>query len=346
MKIKIAKEDLINASKSDIIKDEQVDPLWTFFNVINQNNPYFTGLNVTYYFGALIIISSMTWLATEAFATFSSLGLMTISVFYFFIFLTIGNKLYQKPITYIPGGLLLTVAVFMIPLLIFSVQNYFKIWVFKIPGNYRDYYEWIKSGWFFMEIGTILISSIFIYFFHFPFLSFPLAFTLWFLSMDLTPIVFGTPHFSLDQRKIVSIVFGLIILISTYFLDRRTKKDYAFWLYLFGLLSFWCGLSLLRSTSELSKFSYFCINISLIIIAVLFSRKIFIVFGSIGSYIYLYHLSNKIFKDSIIFPIVLSMIGLLIIWLGIKYNKNKEIIDNYINSVFPKKLLRFLPPNR
>lgn len=346
MKYKISKEDLLLASKNNIISEKQVDKLWNYFSSETYSKASFTGLNVTYYFGGLIIISAMTWFATEAFATYNSFGLIIISSLYFLVFLFVGKNLSRNKTTYIPGGLILTVSVFMIPLLIFSVQNYFKIWVFESPGHYQDYYVWIKSGWFFMEIGTIATAIIFIFLFRFPFLTFPLAFTLWFLSMDLTPIIFDISNFSWDQRKTVSLFFGLFILVATYFIDRKTKRDYAFWLYLFGLLSFWIGLSLLESNSEFNKFIYFCINIFLIIISVLFHRKSFIVFGSLGVYGYLYHLSDIVFKDSLSFPVVLSIIGMSIIFIGLKYNKNKNIIEEYINSILPEGVLKLLPPNR
>jgi hypothetical protein len=46
------------------------------------------------------------------------------------------------------------------------------------------------------------------------------------------------------------------------------------------------------------------------------------------------------------FPFILSLIGIFIIWLGIKYNKNKESIDSFINSKVPVKLFKLLPPSR
>jgi hypothetical protein len=346
MKIRISKDDLLHAAESGIINSDQADSLWKSLRFESRSRPAFTGLQVTYYFGALIVISAMTWFATEAFANFSSLGLMAISILYFGGFLFAGKKLYANQSTNIPGGLLLTVAVFMVPLFIFSVQHYSGLWVFENPGDYKDYYTWIKSGWFLMEIGTIITSILFIIRYRFPFLTFPLAFTLWFLSMDVTPIVFGISTFSWEQRKIVSLIFGLIMLLSTYFMDRRTRKDYAFWLYLFGLLCFWGGLSLMSSDSELNKFFYLCINILLVIISVLFKRKVFLVFGSLGVYGYLYHLSSRVFEDSMLFPVALSLIGILIIYIGLKYNKHQERIEGYFQSRLPKGFVRLLPPSR
>ncbi len=345
MKLYISEEELFKACEEKIISHEQATSLWGFLKDKSSDRVAFTGINVTYYIGSLIVISAMTWLATEAFSKYSSLGLLCISLVYFSAFLLVGIKLINKRETYIPGGLVLTIAVFMVPLAIFSVQKYFDLWVDTDPGNYSDYFQWIKGGWFFMELGTIIASVFFLYFFGFPLLTFPLAFTLWFLSMDLTPLFFDT-KFSFDERKIVSLYFGLSMLLFTYFIDKKTRKDYAFWLYLFGLISFWGGLTLLNSDSELNKFLYFCINLVLILIAVLFNRIVFIVFGGFGCLAYLFHLSEKMFKDSILFPFVLSLIGILLIWLGIKYSKHKIRIEKYLDSKIPVSIANLIPKNR
>lgn len=344
--MKISKEDLQKAAESGIISPEQAGALWKYWAHKDSGKTPFTGVNVAYYFGALIIILAMTWFATEAFANFSSLGLLIISLVYFAGFATVGKKLYQNEQTRIPGGLLLTIAVFMVPLFVFSAQHYAGVWGTEEPGGYRDYFAWIKSGWFLMELGTIITSIIFLYRFRFPFLTFPLAFTLWYLSMDLTALVFGDSSFSTNQRETVSMFFGLGMLIATYFIDRRTEKDYAFWLYLFGLLAFWGGLSLMGSGSEWGKFFYFCINIGLVIISVLFRRKVFLVFGVLGSFGYLGYLAWDVFGDSIVFPVILTLAGLLIIWLTIKYARNQKKIESFVLARLPDGFLHLLPPSR
>ena len=78
-----------------------------------------------------------------------------------------------------------------------------------------------------------------------------IAFVLWFMSMDLTPWIFGRSEFTWDERRIVSLWFGLAVLVVAYVVDRRERGgDFAFWLHLFGLMAFWCGLSLTNSGSE------------------------------------------------------------------------------------------------
>ncbi|MFP3499052.1 DUF2157 domain-containing protein, partial [Pseudomonas sp. SIMBA_059] len=89
---------------------------------------------------------------------------------------------------------------------------------------------------------------------------------------------FGSP-FSWEQRREVSLWFGLGLLVVFLVIDGRTREDYARWGYLAGLAAFWGGLTLLDSGSELGKAMYCLINVALMGTAVLLRRPVFMVFG-------------------------------------------------------------------
>ena len=72
------------------------------------------------------------------------------------MFLIVGRRLWYGLGLKVPGGLLFTLAVWMTPLAIFGIEKMLGWWPMEEPGTYRDYYHWIKGGWFGMEIGTIL----------------------------------------------------------------------------------------------------------------------------------------------------------------------------------------------
>jgi hypothetical protein len=40
-----------------------------------------------------------------------------------------------------------------------------------------------------MEVGTVAAGLVALRYFRFPFLTAPIAFALWFMSMDLTPLI-------------------------------------------------------------------------------------------------------------------------------------------------------------
>jgi hypothetical protein len=62
------------------------------------------------------------------------------------------------------------------------------------------------------------------------------------LKMDVAPLIFGEFQISFKQRAHLSSIFGLMVLIVAWLLDQITTLDWSFWLYLFGGLSFSCGL--------------------------------------------------------------------------------------------------------
>jgi hypothetical protein len=64
------------------------------------------------------------------------------------------------------------------------------------------------------------------------------------------------------------------------------------------------------------------------------------VFGYVG------HLAWEIFEDSLVFPFVLSAVGLAIIALGILYARNRERVERGVLSRVPKGLRRLLPTER
>ncbi|MBI4402107.1 MAG: DUF2157 domain-containing protein [Nitrospirae bacterium] len=344
--MKASKEDLEWAASEGLISSEQVEALWKALESRSTTRAHFDLPHVAYYFGALIVISSMGWFMTLAWERFGGGGIFLISVIYAVCFILAGQTLWYKENLKVPGGLLFTMAVCMTPLAIYGLERLTGIWPQGDPGVYRGYHIWVKGSWFLIEVGTIIAGLIALKFVRFPFLTAPIAFSFWYMSMDLTPLLFGKTDFSWPESLLVSLWFGFAVLLVAYIIDRRTKEDYAFWLYLFGMLAFWGGLSLMESESEFNKFMYCLINVGLMILSVLLERGVFMVFGALGVFGYLGHLASKVFKDSLMFPFALSFLGIAIIYLGIKYQRNREFIERSMLGLMPESLRHLLPKER
>lgn len=125
---------------------------------------------------------------------------------------------------------------------------------------------------------------------------------------------------------IVSVVFGLVMLLVSYWLDRKTELDYSFWGYLFGLMTFTGGLSLMDSGSQLAKLGYCLIHVALIVLSLLLQRRAFLIFGSLGVFGYLCNEAYTYFRNSVAFPFVLSLIGISLIVAAMKFKKNEEAL--------------------
>ena len=346
--MEIDRDDLVWAASQGLITEPQAETLWRALSErdASRGRARFDLAHVAYYFGALVVIGALGWFMTLGWESFGGVGVMLLSIVYALLFALAGRTLWFRENLRVPGGLLFTLAVWMTPLAVYGLERALGWWPEGDPGAFRGYHVWVKGSWLLMEAATIIAALVALRFVRFPFLTFPIAFSLWYMSMDLTPLLFGQQEFDWNQRLWVSLVFGLCVLVASFLVDRRTREDYAFWGYLFGTLAFWGGLSLMESGSELNKLFYCLINLALILLSVLLERRVLLVFGALGVMGYLGHLSYTLFKDSTLFPFVLSFIGIAIIYLGVKYQRNRERIERATRRLVPDSIRRLLPRER
>jgi hypothetical protein len=298
--------------------------------------------HLLWYVGALIIISAMGLFTTLAFAEWGGTALMITAIIYGILFTGLGWILWQRGLK-TPGGLCITVAVTMAPLFVYGLQDSLSWWTHRAPDDYRDFYRWIKGSFLLMELATISAGLMALTFCRFPLITAPIALALWFLSMDLTPWIFGEDWNSMDQLRIVSLWFGLGMIVLAWWIDVKAQDDFAFWLHLFGLMAFWGGLLWSYSDGELSKVIYCLINVGLLGLSVFLQRRAYAVFGAIGVAMYLSHLANHVFEDSLLYPFALSFVGLLILGAGIVNFRHRETIERWMRSHLPGPLQRLRP---
>jgi hypothetical protein len=344
----ISKQDLDLATRDGVISAAQADQLWRKLEErdASSSRSKLDVASVAYYFGALIVMSAMGWLMNLGWERFGGVAISLLAIGYALLFVLAGRTLWYKEKLVVPGGLLFTLAVWMTPLAIYGFEQATGVWPQGAPNNFQSYHIWVKGSWIGMEIGTIITSLLALRFIRFPFLTFPIAFSLWYMSMDLTPLLLGKPEFTWHDRLWTSLCFGLLMILVTYLIDGRTREDYAFWGYLFGMMAFWGGLSLMDSGSEWNKLLYCFVNLSLIILAVFLQRRVFVVFGACGVFGYLGHLSYSVFKDSFLFPMALTLLGLAVIYLGVQYQRHHRQFEEIVLGRIPESIRRLRPVER
>jgi hypothetical protein len=355
--------DIRAAARAITLRDDQVEGLLTVLRARQPSVPAtpatppvyervrFDLVHLLWYAGALIIMGAMGLFSTLAFEQMGGPALTVTALVYAALFAAGGHYLWHRRSLPTPGGLMITVAIGMIPLAVFGIQDTFGLWGDAgRPGTYQGFYVWIKSSWLPMEIATILACLVALRFYPFPFIVAVMALALWFMSMDLTPwILHGRDMPWSDNwtaRRIVSMVFGLVMMGLAWFLDlkRNTRGDFGFWLHLFGLMAFWGGLTFTNSSSEFAKAVYCLLNVGLILLSVFLMRRIYAVFGAIGVSIYLGHLASRVFEDSLLFPFALSFIGLGIIGAGLALHRNRPKLSAWMADSLPAPLKRLRPP--
>ena len=338
--MEVTKKQLDNAAAEKIISPQQADALYAFLATQSQDVPKFSFTHVLYYIGGLIAIGAMTLFMNLGWESFGGAGVLSISVLYAAVGLKITNSFAAKNLI-IPAGICATFVVCLTPLAIYGLQQWLGVW--PDESVYRDYHRYIKWHWLYMELGTLAAGLIIAWKYKYPFLIMPIAVTLWYMTMDITAIL-SDGDITWELRSLVSMYTGLLMIALAFWVDIRSRHsaDYAFWIYIFGVIAFWGGLSAQDSDSELSKFIYFCINLLMIGVGVLLIRRVFVVFGALGSCGYLAYLASDVFSDSWLFPIALTAMGLGIVYLGIIWQKHEKVITEKTRALLPQPLQELL----
>lgn len=329
--MKISREQFLQAAEKEGLSKAQREALWASLEQGKSYDP-FSFSAWMFYFGALVILTGMGWFLSFNWSRFGGGSLFIIATAYGALFAFIGNILWKKPELKTPAGLLVTLAVCMVPLAIYGVEDYFEMGVHS-ESVFREIS---------MEVGTLVAGLFALRFFSFPFLMAPIYLSAWLLAIDGIPALLEKED-SWKMKEWVTLVLGLVIMGIAFATDKGKRQDYAFWGYLFGTLAFWMGLSSISwSGGEGSLFVYLLINILLMMASILLRRKVLMVFGAVGAFIYLTHLADEIFQDSPLFPLAVSIVGMLIIYLGILYQKNAHQIEKKMTASLPSWMKIYL----
>lgn len=313
--------------------------IWQRLRTRPEVEGHFEPAHVAYFLGALLVIGAMGWLITDGWDRFAGWQLAAIATGYAAIFLLSARHLWGMPLFQIPGGLLATMAVCMTPLAVYGIERQFNLWLASDPGFYTNFHPWIHASWVWMEIATVIAAAVALRYFRFPFLTAPAAYALWYMSMDAAALIFGR-EWQFQERCLISAIFGAVMLLVSYQVDQKTEVDFAFWGYLFGLLTFTGGLTCMDSGNEIAKFAYCLVHLALIFVSLLLQRRVFLVFGSFGVFGYLSNEAYTYFHDSVGFPFVLSLIGIALIFCGMKYKKNEAVLQQKIAAWLNRDVVR------
>lgn len=348
----IRKSDLDAARSAGLIRTEQVEPLWRFLEARGTNRSSgearFTFTHILYYLGGMLAIGAMSLFMTLGWEAFAGWGMFFIALLYAGVAFKAANVFEARRLA-IPAGIMAAFIVVLVPLAVYGLQHALGFWADgSRAGAYRDYHYYIDWRWILMELATLGAGALMVWRYRYPFLLMPVAVTLWYMSMDLVPFLVGVQGNPDDWfsgsawalRKWISVAFGLVMLLVALLVDLRSRfsRDYAFWLYLFGLLAFWGGLSSMHSGALAGKLVYLAINVLLILIGALLARRAFAVFGGLGTMLVLGDLSYRYFKDSWAFPIALTLIGFAIIGIGIWWQKHEADLSRRLRSLLPLEI--------
>lgn len=326
--MKINKPQFIDAASQVGISSEKIEAFW---KKLEETQPSVLP-QYLFYFGAMLILSTMLWFMSVGFELFGAKGIFFLALIYAIIFVLLGHQLWQKQLK-IPAGLLITLAVCMGSLALYSFMVIYNLW----PGE--AFYDFSLNRRIVIQIGTIFLGSIALYFYPFHFLIVPILLSAWLLVNDL--LLFWRADYTWKQESWVSLFFGLALIVLSLFLERYKKREFAFWTILFGTIIFWIGLNGVAWDSAGAMFIYLLVNLAMILFYFLIRRNVLMIFGTLGVFLYLTYLAYDIFENNILFPFALTIIGLAIIYIGIQLQKNADRIEAALIKILPKKMRSF-----
>jgi hypothetical protein len=330
------KDILNNALNEGIVDKVQHQKLLEMFEKLSPKGNALSLSNVLYYFGGFVAIFAVTIFMNVSYQAYEETGLLTISLALFCISIVLSKK-YSNIDNHIPSGIFSTFCICLVPLIIHCVQ----VLLGTMEHEYREYHRYVQSNWIYMEFGTLLVALImFLKVNRAPFMMLPIALTLWYMSMDLTLFTMKREYYSPELRKTVSIVFGLVMIFFAMYIDSKSNRstDYPYWLYMSGTLSFWIGLTSISYDNEIWKLTCLVINLAMIGLGVIISRKVLVSLGSIGSVLYFGYLTIKFSNNPLTLSLAAIFVGFIIMKIGMYWNRNEDRIIAKINIYLPAKI--------
>lgn len=352
--LRVAERDLEQAASAGLLRPEQAAPLWNFLLAQAQaapdDRPRFSFTHVLYYLGGMLAIGAMSLFMTLGWTSFGGGGVFFIALLYIGVAWKLAQRFEAQNLP-IPMGIMATLIVVLVPLATWAAQQALGFWpeLNGVRDSYRAYQHRIDWRWLTLELVTLATGSALLYRWRAPFMLMPIAVTLWYMSMDLAMLILGPDVKAWEAsawtfRKWFSVAFGAGMILFALLVDLRNRShlDYPFWLYLFGLLTFWGGLTALGSGALSGKLVYLVINVALVFGGAMLGRRTFTVFGAIGIAIVLGDLSWRFFRDSWLFPIALTLIGLAIVYAGIWWSRNEARLSAALRAKLPEEIKRLL----
>lgn len=355
----IPKSRLDEAAAAGIITPAQAAALEAFLDGgprspgADASRARFTFTHVLFYLGGMIAIGALSLFMTLAWERIGAPGLLATALCYAVLAWALAVW-FERRSHAIPCALMGALVVVVVPLAVYAAQNLLGFWPVDDAGGhgYRDYHYRIDWRWLVMEFATLAAGVIVLRRFGYAFLVMPIAVTLWYMSMDLVSFLApGADPWSeavWALRKWMSIAFGSSMILAALFIDLRGRhsRDYAFWLYLFGLAAFWGGLTMLESRGLPGRLGYVAVNAALVLVGAILVRRAFAVFGGLGVAVGLGSLSQAYFKDSLAFTVALTFIGLAIVAAGAWWQRSEARLAGRLQALLPKDMRLLLAARR
>lgn len=287
-------------------------------------------LTVAYYLGALLILGAMSWFLGTQWTALGHAGAFLTAAGYAALFGFLGARLRMRDYP-AAGGLLLNCALWMVPVMLLAVFE----WGSFFTGPAADERRNVLMGSATAVCGLLLLRFV-----RFPFLVATVCVAFWSAVMSGAD---AADLLGYHKMGWASAIAGAFLLAASFLADRRFVTDLAFWGYLCGVAAFWGGLSSLEPRGEAGKACYAAVNGLLLLAGIYLDRRAFLVFGTCGLAYYFWHLADKVFGKSPLFPLAMAFLGLAILMGAVWLRRRAAAISAALDRYRPARLRSIAP---
>lgn len=355
MKHQKNRQALMEAADLGLLYYGQVKPLVDFLEQRErrQREARWNGSTVLTYCAGLLAIAACTLFSTFALEKWGMTVLFELTLMYALVSLmcTFWFNAHEHRV---PANFFASLFVAMVPMLVFSVQNMMGYWPQGHTPQLHDLYHVFDRRWFVIEISTVFAAAFMLWYFKRSYLVVPLLLSIFLMVIDLLPNLIlkaDVETFSAvgwGMRKAIALIFGFAILVLGFIVDMQItrKRDYAFWLYSFGLTCFSAVLAIYfvfepsnaLSASYLGKAIYFVINVLLLFLSAAVQRKSFAIAGAFGAALVMGHVAWALFHDSFAFFGALIACVFAYLMVAMWWSHNEHRVSLSLRSFLPDAL--------
>lgn len=276
----------------------------------------FNAITIAYYVGAFVVLFGFGWFLIDRWRALGPGGVLGVTLFYALLFLGTAYMLRKNGFA-VAAAIATLLAVGMTPLVTWSLLKVTGTW----PPEAGIGCEWqapwamhCRGKWIIVELATILASLIALRTVRYALLMKPIAVSLLVLTFHVSESLFGYTFQSTAAGWAV-VAAASLILVMGYAVDvlNDTKQDYAFWLFLPGLVAAFIGMVMVWSYDKPLRHLLIVIAIVTMTVAVYMRRRTFLLFGAVWFVWYLGYVVFDVFRRVVALPILLATVGLVVI---------------------------------
>jgi hypothetical protein len=274
----------------------------------------FNAITVAYSLGALLVLFALAWFLLERWKVLGPFGILVVALLYAAAFAGVGTLLRRRGFE-VAGGLAIVLGVAMTPVWTWAILR--LTGQMPDPAIYTDplsRYEYVAWHLMVLDLATIGAALVAIRRVTFSVLAAPIAMALVALLLHLGQAL-GDPRFTWYTGPYYTCVVACAMIAIGYAVERRQPpgEDYAFWIYLAGMVMLLVGYVSVWSFIGRWRHALPLVAVALVTASLYLRRRTFLVAGGVAAFGYLGYLAFDVFQKVIALPIALASLGLLVI---------------------------------